>query len=90
MATILMREVYLDTHNPNLEKLKELEADKKPEAEEREMVKKLAGHEIYAQMYGEKVDGDFVPETYEMGKGNIRKLGSWNSRQCLLALYTVN
>jgi len=26
-------------------------------------------------MYNEKVDDDFVPETYEMGKGNIRKLG---------------
>ena len=85
-----MREVYLDTHYANFEKLKELEAEKKPAAEERGIVKKLESHEIYAQMYGEKDDGDFVPETYEMGKGNIRKLGKWSSKQCLLALYTVN
>lgn len=70
-----MREVYLNTHYPNFEKLKELEAEQKPAEEERGTVKKLASHEIYAQMYNEKVDDDFVPETYEMGKGNIRKLG---------------
>ena len=39
-------------------------------------------------MYGEKVGGDFVPETYQMGKGNIEKLGQWDSRQCLMALYS--
>ena len=36
-----MREVYLDTHYPNFEKMKELEADKAPEEEERGIVKKL-------------------------------------------------
>lgn len=83
-----MREVYLDTHYANFEKLKELEAENKPEEEERGIVKKLESHEIYAQMYGEKVGGDFVPETYQMGMGNINKLGQWDSRQCLLALYS--
>ena len=47
------------------------------------------GHEIYAEMYGEK-DDDYTTAEYQKCKGNISKLGKWDSRKCALALVSVN
>jgi hypothetical protein len=49
----------------------------------------LKGHEIYAQLYGEK-DDDYTAAEYQKCKGNLSKLGKWDSRKCALALFSVN
>ena len=72
-----MREVYLDTENPDREQLKKLEAiwRKGDDDADDQVVKKLADHEIYAKMYEEKDDG-FIDAAYQQkGVANIRKLG---------------
>ena len=89
MTTTLMREIYLDTQVPDQKQLKELQALDQEQSKDRQVIKKLESHEIYAAMYGEK-DEDFVSAAYQKGKGNIAKLGQWDSRKCTLALFTVN
>ena len=89
MATILMRQIYLETENINQDILIELKAKKQQQSEGTQVVKKLMGHEIYAQMYGEK-DDDYTAVEYQKCKGNISKLGKWDSRKCALALFSVN
>ena len=53
-------------------------------------MKRLANHEIYAQMYDEN-DDDFAPGTYQKGEGlSVDALTPWDSRKCAMALFTVN
>ena len=51
-----MREVYLTTEEPDRERLRELEAEGASVADG-PVVKRLADHEIWAQMYGEDAAG---------------------------------
>ena len=56
VAAVLMREVYLTTEEPDRERLKELGSEG-ASAADGPVVKKLADHEIWAQMYGEDAAG---------------------------------
>lgn len=60
MATVLLKEIYLETEQPDKKILDQLE---KKDDVETEVVKKLMDHEIYALMYGEKNDG-YAPTSY--------------------------
>jgi len=83
--------LYLETEEVDksiLEELKKL-AGKKDD-EETKIVRRLADHEIYAQMYNEKTD-EFAPSAYQKsGPSTLKNLHAWDSRKCALALYTVN
>lgn len=90
MASTLLREIYFETEEIDEAALQQLEAKRnKNQPEETQVVRRLADHEIYAQMYGEKDDG-LTTAAYQQGKGNLNALGKWDSRKCSLALYTVN
>jgi hypothetical protein len=88
MASILLRQIYLETENVDRGKLAEL-TKKDTEQGGTKVTKKLAMHEVYAQMYGEENEA-FLAVEYRKGKGNLALLGKWNSRKCALALFTVN
>ena len=88
MASILLRQVFLETENIDREKLDEL-TKKNDQKEDTKVIKKLAMHEVYAEMYGEKNE-DYLAVEYQKGKGNLSLLDKWNSRKCALALFTVN
>jgi hypothetical protein len=63
MATILMRQIYIETEIVNQDYMNELTAKKNLVAEGTQVTKILKGHEIYAQLYGEK-DDDYTAAEY--------------------------
>lgn len=83
-----MRQIYIETQIADKELLKQIEVH--GQEEDTTIVKRLADHEIYAQMYGEK-DDDFEQGAYKnAGNVNLNALDQWDSRKCALALFTVN
>lgn len=88
MSSILLRQVYLETEIVDRTRFEELTKESKPQ-EDTKVVKKLAMHEVYAEMYDEKNE-DYLAAEYKKGKGNLKALGQWDSRKCALALFTVN